>query len=52
MSDARLPAWVREVVKVTTPHIPAEFVGRIELNVFKGGVATVAVLQTFKPEGR
>jgi hypothetical protein len=33
--------WVQEVV-------PPEFVGRIEINVFKGGISRITVTQSYK----
>ena len=44
------PESVRQIVTALTPLLPKEFVGRIEVNVFKGGIANVNVQQSFKGE--
>ena len=45
-----MPEWVRALIKAVAPTIPRDFIGRIELNVFKGGIANVNVQQSFKEE--
>ena len=42
--------WVQRIIAVIRPLLPAEFVGQIELNVFKGGITTVNVRQSFKAD--
>jgi hypothetical protein len=42
--QAALFAAAAEVAKA----LGAEFVGRVELNIFKGGVSTIQIAQTLK----
>jgi hypothetical protein len=44
------PDWVDRLFDALQPVIPPEFVGRVEINVFKGGIANVNVQQSFKGE--
>lgn len=41
---------VYKVMEAVRPHLPKEFVGQVELNVFKGGITNVNVRQSFKEE--
>jgi hypothetical protein len=45
-----MPPWVQKLFDAVKPTIPPDFVGRIEINVFKGGVSNVNVVQSFKEE--
>jgi len=42
------PEWLDKIVKAITGMIPSDFVGTIELNIFKGGIANVNVKQSYK----
>ena len=48
--DDGSPVWIRQLFEVVRPVIPAGFVGRVEVNVFKGGIANVNVVQSYKGE--
>jgi hypothetical protein len=45
-----MPAWIATLIKLMREHVPREFVGQIEVNVFKGGISNVNVKQSFKQE--
>ena len=51
MSNSSMPDWLRLVLAAVKSHIPKDFVGQIEINVFKGGVSNVNVKQSYKEEG-
>jgi len=40
--------WVQALIKKIEGEIPGDFVGQIEINVFKGGVSNVNIKQSFK----
>lgn len=40
--------WVDQLFAAVKPVIPAEFVGRIEINAFKGGITNIKLEQSFK----
>jgi hypothetical protein len=42
------PPYVQALIATAKAVLPKEFVGRIELNVFKGGVSNVNILQSYK----
>ena len=42
------PAWIGALVRAAQELMPRDFVGRIEINAYLGGVANVNVLQSFK----
>lgn len=44
------PEWVQKMIEAAKPTVPKDFVGRIEINVFKGGISNVNVVQSFKEE--
>jgi hypothetical protein len=44
------PEWVQRFIAAIKGTAPPDFVGRVEVNVFKGGVSNVNVLQSFKEE--
>lgn len=45
-----IPPWLHLFLIAAKPHIPKDFVGQIEVNVFKGGVSNVLVKQSYKEE--
>jgi len=46
-----MPPWITHLFSYFRTHpIPKDFVGQIEVNVFKGGVTNVNVRQSFKEE--
>lgn len=45
-----VPQWIGRVVRSVEQAVPVDFVGRIEINVFKGGISNVRVEQSFKAE--
>lgn len=42
------PPWLASILAAIRPLIPREFVGSFRINVFKGGISTVNLEQTFK----
>jgi hypothetical protein len=46
------PEWLRRLLAAIRPLLPRDFVGSIELNVFRGGIANVNVRQSFRDDGR
>ena len=48
MDNANMPSWVMEIFTMLQGRIPKDFVGQIEINVFKGGISNVNVKQSFK----
>jgi hypothetical protein len=46
------PGWISQIIKVMRTLIPKDFVGQVEVNVFKGGVSHVNVKQSFKEEDK
>ena len=40
--------WIEQLFAAVKPVIPAEFVGRIEINAFKGGITNIKLEQSFK----
>lgn len=49
--DAPPPAWLDSLVAAMRTLISKEFVGQIEVNVFKGGISNVNLKQSWKPAG-
>lgn len=42
------PEWLDAIVKAIAGMMPKDFVGSIEINVFKGGISNVNVKQSYK----
>ncbi len=42
--------WIQRLLRAVEGVIPKDFVGQIEVNIFKGGVSNVNVRQSFKKE--
>lgn len=42
--------WIQRFILVIRPLLPKDFVGQVEVNVFKGGVSNVNIKQSFKGE--
>lgn len=40
-----IPDWVRALIDAATPHVPADFVGHVEIYVSQGGISNVTVKQ-------
>lgn len=40
--------WVQAFIKKIEGEIPKDFVGQIEINVFKGGISNINIKQSFK----
>jgi hypothetical protein len=49
-SDNMTPAWIAVLIQAIKANIPKDFVGQVEVNIFKGGVSNVNVRQSFKAE--
>jgi len=45
-----IPTWLQHFLTSGKIHIPKDFVGQIEVNVYKGGVSNVTLRQSFKEE--
>ncbi|MEN6537934.1 MAG: hypothetical protein ABFD60_07890 [Bryobacteraceae bacterium] len=45
-----MPVWIKNILQAIKGAAPPDFVGRVEVNIFKGGVSNVNVLQSFKEE--
>lgn len=45
------PAWVNQLFAAVKPLLPKDFVGRIEINVFQGGISNVNLTQSHKETG-
>jgi len=45
-----IPEWVLRFIQAIKGAAPPDFVGRVEVNIFKGGVSNVNVLQSFTEE--
>lgn len=48
--DDITPEWIRRLMQAIRPYLPQEFVGQIEINVFRGGISNVNVKQSFKDQ--
>jgi hypothetical protein len=46
--EARPPGWLLRISRVVQEVVPPEFVGQIEINVFKGGISRITVTQSYK----
>ncbi len=44
------PVWVMALLEDLQGRIPKEFVGQVEINVFKGGISNINIKQSFKKE--
>lgn len=42
------PDWLEMLFKAVKPLLPPDFIGRIEINVFKGGISNINLNQSFK----
>lgn len=42
--------WVQRIIRLVKNEIPKEFVGQVELNVFKGGISNINIKQSIKGE--
>ena len=47
-----MPSWLAQWFAVLKPQIPKDFVGRVEVNCFKGSISNINVHQSFKEEER
>ena len=45
-----IPDWIALILSTLRNKIPKDFVGQVEVNVFKGGISNVNVKQSFKQE--
>lgn len=45
-----IPLWIHTIMRLIRPELPKDFVGQVEVNVFKGGISNVNVRQSFKEE--
>jgi aminoglycoside phosphotransferase (APT) family kinase protein len=45
-----IPSWLQTIMRLIRPELPKDFVGQVEVNVFKGGISNVTVKQSFKEE--
>ena len=47
---SRTPSWIEILITQLKGQIPVDFVGQIEINVFKGGISNINVRQSYKQE--
>ncbi len=45
-----IPDWVSKIMQAAKPVLPKDFVGKVEVNVFKGGITNVNVHQSYKED--
>jgi hypothetical protein len=45
-----MPPWLAAILTAAKPIIPKDFIGQIEINVFKGGITNVNLKQSFKED--
>ncbi len=45
-----MPPWVEALMKVAREIVPRDFVGKIEINAFKGGISNINIQQSFKED--
>jgi hypothetical protein len=45
-----MPQWMRTVIETVKEVIPREFVGQLEINVFRGGISHVNLKQSYRDE--
>ncbi len=45
------PDWILRLIEIAKRELPKDFVGQIEIHVFKGTISHVNVKQSFKDEG-
>jgi hypothetical protein len=51
MNNAPMPDWIKLMFDALHGKIPKDFVGQVEVNVFKGGITNVNIKQSYKQEG-
>lgn len=44
------PEWIRKLMEAARVIVPRDFVGQVEINVFKGGVSNINLKQSFKED--
>lgn len=45
-----IPVWIVTIMRLIRPELPKDFVGQVEVNVFKGGISNVNVKQSYKDD--
>ena len=45
-----IPVWIQALLSKLKGEIPKDFVGQVEVNVFKGGISNINVKQSYKEE--
>lgn len=43
-----MPVWLSKISHQIQQEIPKDFVGQVEINVFKGGISNVNMRESFK----
>jgi len=43
-----IPVWIQLLLTALKREIPKDFVGQVEINIYKGGVSNVNVRQSYK----
>lgn len=49
-NQATIPPWVDQLIDAALRYVPKDFVGQIEVNMFRGGISNVNIKQSFKRE--
>ncbi len=44
------PDWLSQILMTAEPLLPKNFAGRVELNIFKGGISYAKVMRSVWPE--
>lgn len=44
------PAWIAQLFVAAKAIIPPDFIGKIEINAFKGGISNINLNQSFKED--
>ncbi|MEO5956864.1 MAG: hypothetical protein ABIR36_14405 [Nitrospiraceae bacterium] len=49
-NEGAMPDWIQSPFEALHAHVPfpKDFVGQIEIHVFKGGISNINVRQSFK----
>lgn len=50
VGELTIPHWLRRLLVAVTPIIPKEFVGTIEISIFRGGRPKIRLVQTFSDQ--
>jgi hypothetical protein len=46
--DAIPPAWLQELMRLTKEVVPKDYIGQIEINLFRGVISNVNLKRSYK----